>query len=155
MTEKPVAIACDHAGYALKEELKKYFERIGVAYTDYGTDGVCSVDYPEYAHRLCTALQQEKHELGVLVCGTGIGMCMAANKHRGIRAAVCSDTFSARMTRMHNNANVLCLGARVVGVGLAEDLVGVFLGTAFEGGRHQRRVEMLNNLDENGKSEER
>ena len=143
----PVALASDHAGYALKEELKKHFDEKGVRYTDCGTNGTASVDYPEFAHRLCAAIAEGKSDLGILVCGTGIGMSMAANKHPGIRAACVSDTFSARMTRMHNDANVLCMGARVVGAGLACDIADIFLETAYEGGRHQRRVDMLNALD--------
>ena len=148
MTNKPIALACDHAGFPLKEELKKHFDETGVAYVDYGTDSLASVNYPDYAHTLCTAIQDGNHDLGILVCGTGIGMSMAANKHRGIRAAVLSDTFSARMTRMHNDANVLCLGARVVGAGLACDIADLFVGTEYEGGRHQKRVDMLNALDD-------
>ena len=105
------------------------------------------MNYPEYAHLLCQAIWEGKYDLGILICGTGVGMSIAANKHSGIRAAVCSDTFSARYTRMHNDANVLCLGARVVGAGLAEDLCDLFLDTPFEGGRHQKRVDMLNSLD--------
>ena len=147
MEKKPVALACDHAGYPLKEELKKHFEKTGVAYVDLGTNSLESVNYPEFADKLCKAIQGGECDLGVLVCGTGIGMGMAANKHKGIRAAVCSDTFSARFTRMHNDANVLCMGARVVGAGLAEDMVDLFLSTGYEGGRHQKRVDMLNALD--------
>jgi ribose 5-phosphate isomerase B len=150
MTNKPIALACDHAGFPLKEELKKHFEESGVSYVDYGTDSLASVNYPDYAHTLCTALQQGTHDLGILVCGTGIGMSMAANKHKGIRAAVLSDTFSARMTRMHNDANVLCLGGRVVGAGLACDMVDLFVDTEFEGGRHATRVAMISELENNG-----
>lgn len=145
---KVIAIACDHAGYPLKEELKKHFDSTGVAYVDLGTDSTASVDYPEYADKLCKAVQERRQELGILICGTGVGMCIAANKHRGIRAAVCSDTFSAKMTRAHNNANVLCMGARVVGAGLAFDMADLFISTAYEGGRHQRRVDMLDALDD-------
>lgn len=148
MEKKPIALASDHAGYPLKEELKKHFDKIGVEYVDYGTYGLESVNYPEYAHKLCVAIQTGECTLGILVCGTGIGMSMAANKHKGIRAAACSDTFSARFTRMHNDANVLCMGARVVGAGLAEDMADLFLTTEFEGGRHQKRVDMLNALDD-------
>ena len=144
---KPIALACDHAGFPLKEELKKHFDQTGVFYTDCGTYDLSSVDYPVFADRLCREISEGRSELGVLVCGTGVGMSMAANKHAGIRAAVVSDAFSARMTRMHNDANVLCLGARVVGTGLAFDLVDLFLNTPYEGGRHQRRVDMLNDLD--------
>ena len=143
----PVALASDHAGYLLKEELKKHFEERGIAYKDLGTDGPASVDYPVFADKLCREIADGKCLLGILVCGTGVGMSMAANKHAGIRAAVVSDTFSARLTRMHNDANVLCIGARVVGVGLACDIADLFLDTPYEGGRHQRRVDMLNALD--------
>ena len=148
MEKKIVALASDHAGYILKEELKKHLEEQGYTLLDCGTDGLSSVDYPVFADRLCAALQAGEAGCGILVCGTGVGMSMAANKHKGIRAALCSDTFSARMTRMHNDANVLCLGARVVGGGLAFDIADIFLTTAFEGGRHTRRVDMLNALDE-------
>ena len=143
-----VALASDHAGYPLKEELKKHLESEGYAVTDLGTDGPVSVDYPVFADRLCAAVTEGRCRLGILVCGTGIGMSIAANKHPGIRAACCSDSFSARLTRMHNDANVLCLGARVVGTGLAAELADLFLSTPFEGGRHNARVEMLNALDE-------
>ena len=147
ITLKPVALASDHAGFPLKEEIKKHLENKGVVYTDCGTYDLQSVDYPVFADKLCKEIAGGKSELGILVCGTGIGMSMAANKHAGIRAAAVSDYFSARFTRMHNDANVLCLGARVVGAGLAADLVDVFLETSYEGGRHQRRVDMINELD--------
>ena len=144
--EKIIALACDHAGYPLKEEMKKHFDETGVKYIDYGCHGLESVNYPEYATKLCNAITEGNCTLGILICGTGIGMSMAANKHKGIRAACCSDTFSARMTRMHNDANVLCMGARVVGAGLAFDLADIFINTDFEGGRHQKRVDMVNDL---------
>ena len=145
--EKIIALACDHAGYPLKEELKSHFEKTGVKFVDFGCHGLESVNYPEYATKLCTSIQEGQCTLGILVCGTGIGMSMAANKHKGIRAACCSDTFSARMTRMHNDANVLCLGGRVVGVGLALDMVDLFVETEFEGGRHAQRVGMLAEIE--------
>ncbi len=145
--EKIIALASDHAGYPLKEEIKAYFEKEGVKFIDLGTDSAASVNYPDYAHKLCEAITSGEADLGVLVCGTGIGMSMVANKHKGIRAACCSDTFSARLTRMHNDANVLCMGARVVGAGLATDMVSLFIGTEFEGGRHSVRVEMVNSFD--------
>lgn len=148
MTNKTVAIACDHAGYPLKEELKKHLTEEGYAVLDLGTDSTASVHYPEYADKLCRAITAGDAPLGILVCGTGIGMSMAANKHKGIRAACCSDTFSAKLTRMHNDANVLCMGARVVGIGLAFELADGFLQTEYEGGRHQLRVDMLNALDQ-------
>ncbi len=144
----PVAIASDHAGYALKEQVKKHLEEMGIAFDDIGTHSPESVDYPEYAHKLCCAVKDGcHHTLGILICGTGIGMSMAANKHKGIRAACVSDVFSAKATRMHNDANVLCFGERVVGAGLAFELVDAFLGTEYEGGRHQRRVDMVNAFD--------
>ena len=149
LINKPVAIASDHAGYALKEQVKKHLEEIGVEYDDLGTNSTASVDYPEFAHRLCGAVLDGIHyNQGILICGTGIGMSMVANKHKGIRAACVSDTFSAKATRQHNNANVLCFGERVVGAGLAFELVDAFLGTEYEGGRHQRRVDMVNSFDE-------
>jgi len=140
---KPIAIACDHGGYYLKQEIIKHLTEKGYSYVDYGTDSDASVDYPIYAKKVCTAIQSGESELGILICGTGIGMSIAANKHKGIRAACCTDTFSARFTRMHNDANVLCLGARVLGAGLALDLVDLYLTTPFEGGRHSKRVAML------------
>ena len=145
--EKIIALASDHAGFPLKEEIKAHFEKEGVKFIDLGTDSTASVNYPDYAVKLCKSIQEGDAALGILVCGTGIGMSMAANKCSGIRAACCSDTFSARMTRMHNNANVLCMGARVVGAGLAIDMAELFINTEFEGGRHNARVEMLNALD--------
>ena len=138
-----IAIGSDHAGYPLKEDIKKYLESNGIEYIDLGTDSEQSCDYPVFADAVCRAITEGGCNLGILCCGTGIGMSMAANKHKGIRAAACSDYFSAKYTRMHNDANVLCLGARVVGTGLAEELVGVFLTTDFEGGKHKRRIDMF------------
>ena len=138
-----VVIGSDHGGYALKQDIMKHLEESGVEFKDMGCYSEASVDYPEIAEALCAEITGGNAELGILVCGTGIGMSMAANKVKGIRAAACSDTFSARFTRMHNDANVLCLGGRVVGPGLAIDLVDLFLNTEFEGGRHQRRVDKV------------
>lgn len=140
---KKIAIACDHGGYELKLEIIKKLTEMGVEYVDFGTDSTESVDYPVYAEKVCEAITSGKTELGILVCGTGIGMSMAANKHRGIRAAVCADTFSARMTRMHNDANVLCLGGRVLGAGLACDMVELFVTSEYLGGRHDKRIAMF------------
>ena len=141
-----LVIACDHGGYELKEAIKSYLTANNIEFKDFGCDGE-SVNYPDYADKVCRAIQSGECYRGILVCGTGIGMSMAANKHKGIRAACCSDTFSARMTRAHNDANVLCLGGRVVGFGLAIDMVELFLKTEFEGGRHQVRVDMLTALE--------
>lgn len=138
-----VILASDHAGYPLKEAVKQHLTERGISITDCGTDSTASCDYPVFAHALCDKINAGEGELGILVCGTGIGMSMAANKVKGIRAAVCSDAFSAKFTRAHNDANVLCLGARVIGEGLALELVDIFLDTPFEGGKHLRRIEML------------
>ena len=143
-----IAIASDHAGFPLKEEIKAHFEKEGIKFIDLGTNSTASVNYPDYAVKLCECIQNGEADLGILVCGTGIGMSMAANKCRGIRAACCSDTFSARMTRMHNDANVLCFGERVVGMGLALDLVDSFIDADFEGGKHQRRVDMITAIEQ-------
>jgi ribose 5-phosphate isomerase B len=140
---KPVVIACDHAGFALKEALKKALVGWGVTVEDLGTHDEKSIDYPDYAHALAKGVVGGKYRFGVLVCGTGIGMSMAANRHKGVRAALCTDSYTARMTRLHNDANVLCLGSRVVGGGLAEDILKTFLDTAFEGGRHAGRVSKI------------
>ena len=144
---KKIVIGCDHGGLELKNDIIKHLESRGFEVTDVGTYTSASCNYPDYARALCEKIQNGEFELGILVCGTGIGMSMAANKHNGIRAACCSDTFSARMTRMHNNANVLCLGGRVVGAGLAIDMVDLFVDTEFEGGRHQARVDMIADIE--------
>ncbi len=142
-----LAIACDHGGYELKKEILAYLESEGVAYEDFGCHSLQSVNYPDYAKKVCHAILSGDCTRGILVCGTGIGMSIAANKHNGIRAACCADTFSARMTRMHNDANVLCLGGRVLGAGLALDMVKLFIETDFEGGRHETRVAMLSDIE--------
>ncbi len=138
-----IAVGCDHAGVSLKQAVLSLLSDRGLSYVDYGTQEGTPVDYPLIATAVSEAVSSGTCEKGILVCGTGIGMSMSANKYHGIRAAVCCDTFSARMTRLHNDANVLCLGERVVGVGLAMDIVAHFLDTEFEGGRHQRRVDQI------------
>ena len=138
-----IALGADHGGYALKEEVKKYLEEKGIAYKDFGCHGPESVDYPDMAVPPCKAVVAGECEKALLFCGTGVGISIAANKVKGIRACCCSDTFSAKYTRLHNDANVLCMGGRVVGAGLALEMVELFLNTAFEGGRHERRVEKL------------
>ena len=140
MSEHPkILMGSDHAGLALKRELTEHLRARGFDVEDLGTNDTAGVDYPDYAHLVAERVA-EGSGLGILVCGTGIGMSIAANRHRGVRAALCADTFSARMTRLHNDANVLCLGARTLGVGLALEVADAFLGTSFEGGRHARRV---------------
>jgi ribose 5-phosphate isomerase B len=142
-----IALGADSAGFALKEKIKQHLEEAGVAYHDYGAYSDESCDYPLKAIEPCKAIQRGDCEKAILICGTGIGISMAANKHKGIRAACCSDTYSAKYTRLHNDANVLCLGGRVVGAGLAMELVDVFLATAFEGGRHARRVAQIHDIE--------
>ena len=142
-----IVIGCDHAATELKEAVKKHIISLGHEIVDVGTYTNESCHYPVYASAACKKILDGECELGILVCGTGIGMSIAANKHKGIRAACCSDTFSARLTREHNDANILCFGARVVGYGLACDLVDAFLGTEFEGGRHQTRVDMISDIE--------
>jgi ribose 5-phosphate isomerase B len=146
---KKIAIGCDHGGYELKLEIIKKLTSLGCEVNDLGCNSTESVDYPVYADLVCNEISEKKADLGILVCGTGIGMSMAANKHRGIRAACCTDTFSARMTRMHNDANILCLGGRVVGAGLACDMADLFVNTEYEGGRHNARLAAIEDI-ENG-----
>ncbi|MSP83414.1 MAG: ribose 5-phosphate isomerase B [Alphaproteobacteria bacterium] len=135
-----IAIGSDHAGLGLKAVLVTEMSNLGYKVDDLGTSGAGSVDYPDYADRVAEALAAGWADRGVLVCGTGIGMSMAANRHRHVRAAVCHDAVSARLTRAHNDANVLCLGARLIGEEVAKDCLRVFLATPFEGGRHAARV---------------
>ena len=137
-----IAIGSDHAAADLRHFVKTYLEEKGLPYIDCGTDESPS-DYPVIAKAVCAKIRSGEADMGILVCGTGIGMSMAANKTKGIRAAVCSESYSARYTRLHNDANVLCMGARVVGSGLAAEILDAFLNTQFEGGRHQRRVDMV------------
>ena len=144
---KRVYIGADSAGFELKEILKEHLTANGYAVTDCGTDSTASCHYPLFAAAVATSVQKDAGALGILVCGTGIGMSMAAGKFAGIRAAVCGDTFSARMTRLHNDANILCIGARVIGQGLARDIVDLFMTTEFEGGRHAVRVDMISALE--------
>ncbi|MBE6678399.1 MAG: ribose 5-phosphate isomerase B [Ruminococcaceae bacterium] len=139
-----IVIAADHGGYNIKQAIIQSLKAEGYEVADMGTnDGETSVDYPVYAKALCKEIQQGSAELGILCCGTGIGMSMTANKQKGIRAAVLSDAFSAEMTRRHNNANVLCLGGRVLNEEQAVSLAKLFVSTPFEGGRHQRRIDMM------------
>lgn len=139
-----IAIGCDHGGYELKKEIMKHLEERGIPFKDMGCDSTASCDYPVYAKTVAEEVAGGNCELGILICGTGIGMSMAANKVPGIRAAVCSDCFSAKATKEHNNANILCLGARTLGAGLALMLVDTFIDTPFsEDERHIRRIGMF------------
>lgn len=145
---KKIVMASDHAGFDLKNTLVEQLKNDGYEVEDAGTYSKDSCDYPVFAEKACRYMLEGKAELCILVCGTGIGMSMAANKVRGVRAACCSDTYSAKYTRLHNDANVLCMGARVVGEGLAYEIAKVFLETEFEGGKHLRRIKMINDLEE-------
>ena len=140
---KKIVIGCDHAAPEMKAQVRDHLIERGFDVVDVGTHTTDSCNYPDYAHALCQKIQSGECDLGILICGTGIGMSMAANKHKGIRAACCSDTFSARLTREHNDANVLCFGARVVGLGLALDLADIFVDTEFQGGKHKTRIDMI------------
>ncbi len=142
-----IAIASDHAGFALKSELVAELGKLGHTALDFGPADTASVDYPDFATKVTAAVNDGKATLGVLVCGTGIGMSIAANKVHGIRAALCHTEFEARATRQHNDANVLCLGQRVTGVGVALEILKVFTSTAFEGGRHQNRVAKISAIE--------
>lgn len=145
-----IAIACDHGAVELKKEIEAMLDEMGLSYQDFGTDSHASVDYPVYAEKAARAVTSGACDRGILLCGTGLGMSLAANKVRGIRCALCGDCYSAEMARRHNNANMLALGARVIGPELAKKITQIFLTTDFEGGRHARRVGMINTLDQGG-----
>ena len=149
---KKIVIGCDHAGFNIKNAIKTHIIEKGYEVVDVGTYSADSCHYPVYASAACEKILSGECELGILICGTGIGMSIAANKHNGIRAACCSDTFSARLTREHNNANMLCFGERVVGVGLATDLVDAFLDAEYSNeGNHPIRVAMLTDIENKNK----
>lgn len=140
--KRKIAIAADHGGYNYKDAIKTRFDAI--EWIDLGTDSGASVDYPDYAHALADCLKSGEADTGILICGTGIGISIAANRHSHIRAALCTDPTMARLTRQHNNANVLALGERIIGLELAYDIVQTFLNTQFEGGRHENRICKIN-----------
>ena len=141
-----LAIGCDHVGYELKDHVIAHLTEKGYECVDYGCNGPESVDYPIYGEKVGRAVASGECELGILICGTGIGISMAANKVKGVRAAVCSEPYSAELTRRHNNANIISFGARVVGLGTALSIVDAFLGAEFEGGRHARRVDLFESI---------
>ena len=145
-----IALGSDHAGRGLKEEIKKLLDERGLEYTDFGTDTDDSCDYPVYGYAAASAVASGKCDRGLLFCGTGVGISLAANKVKGIRCVVCSEPYSARMSRLHNNSNMLALGSRVVGTELARMIVETWLDTDFEGGRHQRRVDLISAIEESG-----
>lgn len=144
-----IAIGCDHGGLAIKNAVINYMKENGIEYKDYGCYTDESVDYPSYAYQVAKSVADGNAELGIICCGTGIGVSMAANKVKGIRAAVCTDEFCAEMTRRHNNANILCMGGRVIDEDKAVKLASIFLNTPFDGGRHEKRVDMIMQI-ENG-----
>lgn len=141
-----IAIGCDHGGYELKLAVESYLNDCKLEFTDCGCNGE-KVDYPDIAVKVCEKITIGECDKGILICGTGIGMSMCANKVKGIRAAVCGDTFSAKYTRLHNDANVLCMGGRVIGAGLALEIVREFLTNEYEGGRHIARLEKMKNME--------
>lgn len=147
MTELVVALAADHAGFELKQHLVEVLTQAGRQVLDLGTDGIESVDYPDFAKRMADCLRNGDAPLGVLICGTGIGISMAANRHPWVRAAPCGDVSAARLARRHNDANVLGLGARLIGRQTAEDMLDAFLTTSFDGGRHSRRIAKMSGED--------
>jgi len=138
-----IAIGADHGGFRMKEMLKKFISDLGHEVEDVGCDGEESVDYPVYAKSVSERVQNGSHAAGILICGTGIGMSLAANRFPAVRAALCHDEYTARLSREHNNANVLCLGARVLGDGVAQGVVKTWLEAEFSGGRHQRRIDQF------------
>ncbi len=142
-----IALGADHGGYELKEEINKYLKENGYEVKDFGTYSIESCDYADYSLQVAEAVANKEFNFGILICGTGIGISIAANKVPGIRAALCSDTFSAHATREHNDANILAMGQRVVGTGLALDIVKTFLESKFEGDRHLKRINKISDIE--------
>ena len=142
-----IAVGCDHGGLEHNNAIAEHLKSEGFEVEDFGIYENKSVDYPEIALKVANSIKNGENELGILVCGTGIGMSLAANKVNGIRAAACSEHFSAKYTRLHNNSNILCLGGRVIGIGTALELCDIFVNTEFEGGRHQRRIDMITEIE--------
>ncbi|MBS4536453.1 ribose 5-phosphate isomerase B [Clostridium sp. D2Q-14] len=144
-----IAVGSDHGGLELKEEIRKHLEDKGIPIKDFGTYSEDSVDYPDFGKKVSEAVAKGEYDKGIVVCGTGIGISIACNKVKGIRCALCSDTYSAKMASMHNNANVIALGGRVLGKDLAKEIVDSFLKAEFEGGRHERRVDKIIDIENN------
>ena len=142
-----IAIGADHGGYAMKEQIKAYLDEKNIEYKDFGTYSEESVDYPDYAAKVCTAIISKECNIGILICGTGVGIGIAANKFKGIRCAICSEPYSAKMSRVHNDANVISFGGRVIGIETAKEIVDAFLSNDFEGGRHEKRVLKIKELE--------
>ncbi len=142
-----VGIGCDHAGLEVKKEITSLLKEMGMDCVDYGTDGPQSVDYPDFGERVSEAVSSGELDRGVLICGTGIGMSIVANKFPGIRASLCNELFTARMSRLHNDANILVIGGRIVGKDLAREIVRVWFSTPFEGGRHENRLDKIRRIE--------
>jgi ribose 5-phosphate isomerase B len=143
-----IAIGCDHAGVELKNELLSLLNNLRIQYIDYGTDSPESVDYPDFGEKVSDAVSSGKIESGILICGTGIGMSIVANKFPGVRASLCNDLFTAKMSRLHNDANILVIGGRIVGKDLAKEIVKTWVSTPFEGDRHCRRLDKITKIEE-------
>ena len=143
-----IAIGCDHAGVELKKELLALLNTLQIQYVDYGTDSPESVDYPDFGEKVSEAVSSGKIANGILICGTGIGMSIVANKFSGVRASLCNDLFTARMSRLHNDANILVIGGRIVGKDLAQEIVKTWVSTPFEGNRHCRRLDKITKIEE-------
>ncbi len=143
-----IAIGSDHAGFTLKEEIKKFLKEKGIEVVDFGTHSEDRVDYPDYAVPLAESVARGEEDFGILICGTGIGMSIAANKVKGIRASLVSDVYSAHSAREHNNANILCMGGRVLGVELAKEITNAWLNASFMGGRHERRINKISEYEQ-------
>ncbi len=141
-----IAIASDHAGFQYKEKVKFLLKQLNLDFKDFGTHSLDSVDYPDFAHAASESISNGECESGIVICGSGIGVSIVANKHKGVRAAACESVTAAELSRKHNNANVLCFGERLVGWGVAEEMIKTFLNTNFEAGRHTRRVEKIHSL---------
>ncbi|MGA1847063.1 ribose 5-phosphate isomerase B [Deferribacter abyssi] len=146
MSKEVIALGSDHGGFYLKSIISKYLENLGYIVKDFGTYDDKSVDYPDYAYKVAASISRGEIERGVIICGTGIGISIAANKFPGVRAALCWDSYTAKMSRLHNNANLLALGGRIIGIELAKDILNTWLNTEFEGGRHLRRVNKIDEL---------
>jgi len=142
-----IAIGCDHAGVELKEEVMSLLDTLHIAYTDHGTNTSESVDYPDFGEKVSEAVSTKKVEKGILICGTGIGMSIVANKFPGVRASLCNELFTAKMSRLHNDANILVIGGRVVGKDLAKEIVKTWVSTPFEGERHSRRIDKISGIE--------
>lgn len=142
-----IIIGCDHAAFQLKDIIKADLLKNGISVEDIGANGIESVNYPDYAKKVASAVSRGEYERGILLCGTGLGMSITANRYKGVRAALCNDVFLAKMSRLHNDSNVLVLGARVIGDVLALEILKTWLATSFEGGRHKTRIDMMDELD--------